>query len=804
MQFGYFDDRAREYVIDRPDTPRPWSNYLGSRSYGGIITNHAGGYSFTRSAAEGRFLRMRFNGVPLDQPGRTFYLRDHEKGDFWSAAWQPVGKPLDHYSSTCRFGTGYAVITSLYDKIETETTYLIPRAAEFEVWSLRITNRDTKPRRLGVFAFAEFVNEWNMKQDLLNLQYTSHIGEAQMVGNMIQAASCSRLPADPANFANRDQSRWWWMTFLGAPLTSYDLDRDKFLGMYRSFHNPAAVERGRCSNSPGSSDNTCGALQIDIELQPGESRDLQVLLGIGKAGAEGKAAVARCGNAAAVARELEIERSYWGKRLETLKVETPDADFNHMVNLWNQYNALITYEWSRACSLVYTGDDRDGLGYRDSVQDVMGVVSAIPEAVRERLVLMMSGQDSTGGAQPEIKPWLHRPGHMPPIAPEKYRSDDCLWLFNAVPAYVAESGDEAFYRQEVPYADRGSDTVLGHLRRALEFNLTRSGANGLPCGLLADWNDCLKLGYNGESVFVAFQVRYGLRAYAEICENLGEAAEAKWAAEALAKLDKAIQTVCWDGDWFIWAIAEDGTVFGTRKYPEGQVYLNTQAWAVLSGAATAEQTRRCLDTVKRRLATPHGVAICDPPFIKTPVEVMRAVLMNPGNKENGGIFSHTQSWIVLAELMRDNHDLAYQYYRAFMPAAQNATADKREIEPYVHCQSTMAPCSPKAGASRIPWLSGTASWACYTAGSWILGIRPAHAGLLIDPRIPSGWEGFTAERMFRNMRIKIRVSNPQRVAGLVRKLVVDGREIEGNLVPVAMLRDGVEIEATVEAAADNR
>lgn len=798
MRYGFFDDAAREYVIERPDTPRPWTNYLGGRNYGGVITNHAGGYSFTRSAADGRILRMRFNSVPLDQPGRTFYLRDRDSGDYWSAAWQPVGKPLDHYGSVCRFGTGYAVITSEYGEVVTHSTYFVPLDQSYEVWWLRVTNAGNTSRKLSVFPFAEFPNEWNMVNDLLNLQYSAHIGEARMVDGIVQASSCGRLPADPGNFANRDQSRWWWMALAGSPITGYDLDREKFLGMYHGFHNPASVEAGRCGNSEGSSDNLCGALQADIELAPGASRDLIVLLGVGKAAEEGRAALHRCGDSTSVARELEALKRHWHGQLDTLHVQTPDPDFDHMVNVWNPYNALITFAWSRSCSLVYTGDNRDGLGYRDSVQDVLGVAAAIPDPARERLELLLTGQDSSGGAHPEIKPWLHIPGRMKPTPSEAYRSDDCLWLFNAIPAYVNESGDESFYRKVLPYADQGEATVLNHLRRALEFNLERTGAHGLPCGLLADWNDCLKLGYHGESVFVAFQVRYGLDVYATLCERLGESAQRAWAREELARLDAAIQAACWDGNWFLWAIAEDGTRFGSHRSPEGQVYLNTQAWAVISGAASPEQTARCLDTVKDRLATPFGVTLCDPPFDRTPVAVMRAVLFNPGNKENGGIFSHTQSWAVLAEILRNNPDQAYAYYRAFLPAAQNDNADRREVEPYVHCQSTLAPCSPKAGASRVPWLSGTASWACYTASQWILGIRPEVEGLRIDPCIPSAWDGFAAERVFRGCRVELTVTNPSRRAGRVRRLRLDGVEWQGNLVPVDALRDGLRIDAVIE------
>jgi cellobiose phosphorylase len=457
----------------------------------------------------------------------------------------------------------------------------------------------------------------------------------------------------------------------------------------------------------------------------------------------------------------------------------------------------MTFEWSRSCSLVYTGDQRDGFGFRDTVQDMLGVTAMLPREVRARLRLMLSGQDATGGAQPEIRPWSHTPGKMRPTPPSRYRSDDGLWFFNAVPAYVAETGDVAFYREVVPFADKGRATVFGHLRRALEFNLERTGRHGLPCGLHADWNDCLRLGYRGESVFVAFQLRLGLETYATIADQLGKPREAQWARAERAKLDRKIAKVCWDGGWFIWAIGEDGTVFGTRKSKEGRIYLNTQCWAVLSGAASPQQAAKALAAVKQHLASDYGVALCHPPFAKTPVKVMRAVLFNPGNKENGSIFSHTQSWIVLAEIARGHGDQAYAYYRAFLPAAQNDRAEIREIEPYVHCQSTHAPTSKKYGRSRVPWLTGTASWAHYTATQHILGLRPEIDGLRIDPCLPTRWPGFTARRLFRGRTLHIEVKNPDGVSHGVKSLTVDGRPVSGNLVPVNLLKDGARIVAVL-------
>ena len=531
-------------------------------------------------------------------------------------------------------------------------------------------------------------------------------------------------------------------------MTGYDTSREAFLGPYRSYHNPLAVERGQCSGSEAYGDNACGSVQCDLVLEPGESREVLLMLGIGDARTVGKRTVAEYGSLERAERELDKLKESWHGKLGSLVVETPDEELNHTINVWGLYNCLITFAWSRAASLVYNGE-RDGLGFRDSVQDTLGVVAAIPEETRARLELMLTGQLSHGGAMPVIRPFEHRPGQETPTDPEELRSDDCLWFFNAIPAYVGETGDLDFYHRVLPYADQGEATVLGHLRRALEFNLERKGRNGLPCGLSADWNDCLRLGYHGESLFVAFQVRLGLTVYAEIAERLGLPEEAAWALAQREGLEASIQAVAWDGDWFIWAIDEEGTVFGTHEYEEGQVYLNTQVWSVISETATPEQATRCMETVHERLATPYGLMLAAPPFVKAPIEVMRAVVFNPGIKENAGIFNHTQGWGVMAECMLGHGDRAYEYYRASMPAAYNERAEVRQIEPYVQGQCTYSPNSPRAGNARTSWLTGTAAWAYYSATQYILGLRPEVEGLRIDPCIPSTWEGFKAQRRFR-------------------------------------------------------
>ncbi len=831
MQYGHFDDRAKEYVITRPDTPRSWSNYLGSLDYGAIITNNAGGYSFYKSALSSRFLRLRSNSVPLDQPGRYFYLRDRESGDYWSSSWQPVGKPLSKYKSTCRHGTAYTIITSRYSAIETESTYFVPLGQAFEYWRLKVTNKSKQPRQLAVFTYCEMASPWHMPNDLTNLQYSQFITKAAVEQDMLGMAVHPYHAFDPKK--DLMGCHRLWMALVGAPLAGYETVRDRFLGScYNTYANPQAVIDGKCSNFLAEGENACGSLQVEIELQPGETRELIAMLGLGTPESHGYAVRAEFGTPERCAAELQKLKAHWHGLLGGVKVKTPDAEFDSMANVWGACNALITYTWSRHASLVYNGE-RDGLGFRDTVQDFLGAMPMLKDQIRARLELMLTGQVSNGGAMPVVAPFSHAPGQMPAPKREEYRSDDCQWFFNAVPDYVAEIGDLDFYNKVLPYADQGEATVLGHLRRALEFNLERSGANGLPCGLHADWNDCVKMGYHGESVMVAFQLRYGLATYARIAEQLaaretappvdrvtspGDAApmrgeltrpannfsastylaEATWARAELTKLEAAIQKAAWDGEWFLWAIGEDGHRYGAKTEAEGRIYINTQVWAVMSGAASPAQARSAMDALKRELATPFGIMLSAPPFTHTPPTVMGGVIYNHGIKENAGIFCHTQSWAVIAEALLGNGDQAYEYYRAFMPSAYNTRAELREIEPYVHCQTTYATCNRNAGKSRVPWLSGTASWSHHTALQWILGVRPELDGLRIDPCIPKSWPGFTIERVFRGTTYKIEVKNPAGVAKGVKSLVVDGREIAGNLIPLpAGDRKVVKVVATL-------
>ena len=792
MQFGYFDDASKEYVVTRPDTPRSWSNYLGSTEYGAIITNNAGGYSFYKSAAQGRFTRLRFNAVPMDQPGRYIYLHDHETGDYWSASWQPVGKPLDAFKSECRHGTAYTVISSEYTGIRAETTYFVPLGREFECWRVRLTNTGSKARRLSAFTYVEYVGNWSSYDDLVNLQYTQHIVKMTVADNIINHGTNVHIPAMPDNFQEKDQGRHTFLALAGAEVDGYDTDRATFLGTYRSYANPVVVEQGQCTGSLATGDNGCGVLQTRVRLEPGETREFLVLMGVGRASEEGRRAAAEFADLSKVDAELTRLRDHWHARIAGLHVETPDAEFNSMLNMWSPFNCAMTYAWSRAASLIYAGE-RDGLGFRDTVQDMLGVMHAIPREAVARLELMINGQVSTGGAMPVVKQFAHKPGSEAAPREEEYRSDDCLWLFNAIPAYVKETGDLALLSRVLPYADAGEDTVFGHMKRAIVFNMNRSGAHGLPCGLSADWNDCIRLGEAGESVFVAFQLRYALAVYLEIAQMLKLREEQEWAEHSLARLDRQLYEQAWDGAWYVRAWRADGFKFGSRDNNEGQIFLNPQSWAVISGHADAEHAAVTMQSVHDRLATEYGLMICDPPFVETDYNVMRAALFNTGMKENGSIFTHTQGWAVMAETMLGHGDRAWQYFRATLPAAWNTRAEIREIEPYVYCQFTHSKYSPRFGASRVPWLSGSAAWSFYTATQYILGIRPEYEGLRIDPCIPSAWNSFHVTRKFRGRAIAIEVRNPNHVQKGVRSVTLNGQAHEGSLLRADELGETNEI-----------
>lgn len=794
MKFGYFDDTAREYVITRPDTPRPWSNYIGSADFGGVITNNAAGYTFYRSAAQGRLTRYKFNASPADLSGRFVYLRDESDGDFWSNSWMPVSKDTSMFNAECRHGTGYTILRSTYRNIFSEVTYFAPPDQLFETWQITVTNRGNAPRRIKVFPFLEPQCNWSADDDMRNLQYNQYISVTRLVDGLIDIGSNINMPEDPEHFTNKDQKRHTFFGLAGIEPANFDADLVSFLGRYGNYSRPETVVNGACSGSTATGDMPAAAFEIPLELAPGESRTFAVVFGVGPAATAGKAAVAAMATPEAIGRALDAVKRFWHSRLNVLSAETPDPEFNSMVNTWAPFNNLMTFYWSRTASLVYAGE-RDGLGFRDTLQDFVGSASLVTDETRKGLELMLTGQYAHGGCKPVVQPFNHHPGKEAPS--DHLRADDGMWFFNAVPAYVKETGDVAFFKKILPFADSGEATVLGHLRRAIEFNIERSGAHDLPCGLYADWNDCIRLGEKGESVFVAMQLRYALREYVEICNRLGESTEVDWATEQLSILDKNLEKYAWDGQWYLRAYRYDGLKFGSHENEEGRIFMNPQSWSVLSGHATGDRATQVMESMHEHLSTEYGIMLCTPPYVETDPQVCLARLFNPGTKENGGIFNHTQGWAVMAAAKLGMGDRAYEYMRNVMPARFNDMAEVREVEPYAVCQSTHSNSSPRYGAGRVSWLSGSAVWNYVAMTTAILGIQPDYDGLRIDPCIPANWKGFSLSRLFRGATYEITVRNPQGRSKGLSSLTANGKAVEGNCLPAVPPGESVSVVATL-------
>jgi len=794
MKYGFFDDVSKEYVITCPATPRPWSNYIGNSEFGGLVTNNAAGYSFYKSADQGRLTRYRFNSAPADLCGRYVYLRDRTSGDYWSNSWMPVGKPLEHFTYECRHGSGYTRIRSEYSGIESELAYFVPQGRNYEVWKVVLRNEDTVPRKISVFPFIEPQCNWNATDDVKNLQYNQYITRTGLIEGIIDIGSNVNMPEDPERFTNKDQKRHTFFALGGIEPKAFDADLESFMGPYGNYSHPRAVVEGACDNRTAYGDMGCAAFEVDVDLAPGEVRVFACIFGVGKAWEEGVLAVREMDSEAKMDAALEEVKAHWHSRLGALVANTPDAGFNSMVNMWSPFNNLMTFYWSRTASLVYAGE-RDGLGYRDTIQDFVGSTALVPDETRERLELMLTGQYSTGGAKAVVQPFNHSPGKEP--LPNHYRSDDCMWLFNAVPTFVKETGDIAFYRTVLPFADAGEATVLGHLRRAIEFSLEHSGVHGLPCGLDADWNDCIRLGEKGESVFVAMQLRFALREYITIAELLNDSQEVVWAGRQLAILDGNLEKHAWDGEWYLRAYRFDGLKFGSKENLEGKIFMNPQVWAVLSGHATGMRATQVMESMHTQLSTEYGIMLCTPPYVSTDPEVCLARMFNPGTKENGGIFNHTQGWAVMAAAELGMGDRAWEYLNNVLPSSFNDRAEIRQVEPYVVCQSTHSPASPRCGTGRHSWLSGSAVWNYVAMTSALLGIQPDYDGLRLNPCIPSHWKGFSVTRIFRGVTYRIEVKNPDARQKGVARLIVDGREVAGNLIPMPTHGGTVQVVASL-------
>ncbi len=799
MNYGYFDDINREYVITRPDTPAPWVNYLGSPEYGAIISNNAGGYSFAKSGANGRILRYIFNS--FDQPGRYLYIRDNESKDYWSASWQPVGKETGSYKCECRHGMGYTCMKADYDEINSKVSYYVPLGKTYEVWALSVTNCSERQRSLTLTGYAEFTNHSNYEQDQVNLQYSLFIDRTLFEKNRIIQQIHGNLDALSKDEQVDDkQVTERFFGLAGADVSSYCGDKEYFLGKYHGYCNPQGVTSGSLGDVVSYNENSCGALSCTVNLKPSETKTVVFLLGAHNSDEASAIIAAYKQPSETIKKELEALKVYWYEKLDHLKVTTPSPEFNTMINIWNAYNCFMTFIWSRAASFIYCGL-RNGYGYRDTVQDIQGIIHLAPEMAKEKIRFMLSAQVSNGGGLPLVK-FTHNPGHED--TPDEisyrqetghpaYRADDALWLFPTVYKYIAETGDKTFLEEMIPFADQDAGSVYEHLKRAVSFSLAHLGPHGMPAGLYADWNDCLRLGANGESSFVAMQFYYALTILEEFAGYMKDTDYAKSLDMKQKEVGELIQKLCWDKDRFIRGFTEKGERIGAAENPEANLWLNPQSWAVISGLAELSQAEAALNNVFRQLNTEYGALLMDPPYHAHAFDGALAVIYNQGTKENAGIFSQSQGWLILAEALLGHGERAFTYFLENAPAAQNDKAEIRRLEPYCYGQFTEGRASLHPGRSHVHWLTGTASTVMVGCVEGILGLRPNLDGIKISPAIPKHWTHLEIEKDFRQKHLHIVIDNPSGKESGCERLTVNGTELSGNYIPDLILKDKNEV-----------
>ena len=812
MRYGHFDDERREYVITRPDTPLPWINYLGCQAYFGLISNTAGGYSFYRDARLRRLTRYRYNNVPLDSGGRYLYLRDDESGEYWSPSWQPVCRDLEEYE--CRHGLGYSSIGARYRGIEACTRYFVPLDENLEIWQLSLTNRRDTAAALSVFSALEFCL-WDAQDDATNFQRNFSIGEVEVEPGVIYHKT-----------EYRERRNHFAYFACSAPLAGFDTQREAFLGPYRGWDRPLAVERGEASNSIAHGWAPIGSHHVKVRIEPNETRQIVFVLGYQENPADrkfdppGSQVVAKgtvrpviakyldAANAEAAFRALRL---YWCDLLGICQVETPDIHTNRMVNIWNPCQSMATFNVSRSASFFESGIGR-GLGFRDSNQDLLGFVHMVPARARERILDLAATQLPTGGAYHQYQPLTKRGndeigGNF---------NDDPHWLIVGVAAYLKETGDWSILDEPVPYDNRpGSEQPLwNHLERSFRYTLDRLGPHGLPLIGRADWNDCLNLncfsdtpgqsfqtttnkeGKVAESVFIAALFVSTGREMAEIAEHRGLAEEAAAYRAAAARMEQAICDHGWDGKWFLRAYDHFGHKVGSAECDEGRIFIESQGYAVLAGIGLADgMAAAALDSVHELLATEHGIVLQQPAYSRYYLHLGEISSYPPGYKENAGIFCHNNPWIMIAEARLGHGDRAHEYYRRINPSAREEISQLHRLEPYVYAQMIAGRDAPSHGEAKNSWLTGTAAWNYYAITQWILGIRPAYDGLEIAPVIPAHWPGFRATRKFRGTTYHIAV---RRIGpGNHVSLVVDGASVEGNLLRAAKGAAEVSVEASV-------
>ncbi|NLK86736.1 MAG: glycosyl transferase [Clostridiaceae bacterium] len=770
MKYGYFDEGAREYVVTRPDTPTPWINYIGSGKYGGIVSNTGGGYSFHKDPQNRRITRYRYNSIPMDRPGRYIYIRDAATGEYWNPGFQPSARKLDSYS--CRHGMGYTVLEGEYKGVAAEVTYFVPDDRDFEIWLLRVENLTSVSKKLQIFSYAEFCF-WDAIMDQQNVDWVQQINQCRF-DNGIITWHPHYISSNASFFA------------AGAEVSSYDTNLETFIGKYRSEANPIAVEQGACSNSTSYRTNGVGAFCNETHLEGGQTAEIVFILGYTENRSDIRKEIEAYLDPREAGQALERLKKYWEGYIGKLRVDTPDRDMNLFVNMWNQYQCKTTFNWSRFVSLYQLGLGR-GMGIRDSAQDTLGVMHTIPDQAKDLIVKLLQCQYTDGRAYHLFFPLTGEGGvGDAPVKKFDWYSDDHLWLILAVNAYVKETGDFGFLDREVPYNDKKTTaTVWEHLIKALEFTDTWKGPHGIALAGRADWNDTLNLDTGkgvAESVFTSMLFCRAAIEMTELSGFLGRKDDESRFDDMYVRMKNAVNETCWDGEWYVRAFDDESRPLGSKENTFGRIFINSQSWAVLGKVSDDERTRKCLDSINKHLNSKYGIVAMYPAYTQHDDTKGGITTYPPGAKENGGIFLHTNPWVMIAEIMEGNGERAFEYYKQILPARRNNDADLLEVEPYVYPQNILGKEHPQFGIGRNSWLSGTAAWNMVASSQYILGIRPGYDSLVVDPCIPSSWDGFRAVREFRGAVYDIEVKNPAHVCSGVKKITLNGAAVDS--IPV--------------------
>jgi N,N'-diacetylchitobiose phosphorylase len=780
MKYGYFDNKSREYVIERCDVPVSWTNYLGVRDLCTVISHNAGGYSFYKSSESGRVTRFRPNGVPLDRPGHYVYLRDSETGEYWTISWQPVGKDLEKAKYECRHGLSYSKFSCKYNGIEAEKILFIPIDDNVELWDVKIKNTGNKQRKISLFSYLEF-SFHTVEVDNQNYQMSLYASGSSYADHIIEYD----FFYEPNTFH--------YHTASFNP-DSFDCLRDKFIGSYRTETNPLAVEKGICSNSFELTGNHCGALQKEITLNPCEEVRVVFMLGVGNR-QEGLRIRKKYSDFTNVDNAFTELKEYWNNKLEIFQCKTPHEGLDTMINIWTLYQAETCIVWSRFASFIEVGG-RVGLGYRDTSQDAMSVVHTNPSKCKQRFIELLRGQVSSGYGlhlfdpdifdpekqnlprfiSPTVKPMANPKDVIHGLA--ETCSDDHLWIIVSICEYVKETGDLAFFDEQIPFADGGTVSVYEHLKKALDFSAEHIGKTGICKGLRADWNDCLNLG-GGESAMVSFMHHWALLSFLEASKFLHKNEDVERYTKMAEKVKLACEKELWDGEWYLRGFTKKGIKIGTHEHEEGKIFLNGQSWAVYGEVASKERGIKCMDSVYKHLFSKYGIHLVASAYSKPNDDIGYITRVYKGVKENGAIFSHPNPWAVIAECKLGRGKRAMEFYDSLLPYNQNDLMEIREAEPYSYCQFIMGKDHTSHGKARHAWLTGSGGWNYIAATHFILGIQVSFDGLVIDPCIPADWKSFVVTRKWRNATFNITVNNPDGVEKGIKSIVLNGKQHAG-------------------------